>query len=119
MTIRLTVGERLNPWDLGDVGDVPGALSLIGFSGGGGFGAPGRGSWPLAMASTPWIVEAVVVGRKREATRTRLLNELVILAVNYGCGRDARHGGRLTSYDQEVIAVFSQHLTKRCRKCGK
>jgi len=84
----------LNPWDLGDVGDVPGAASLIGFSGGLVIRSLRRRSWPLAKVtaeSTSWIVEAVVVGRKSEATSTRLLNELIVPAINNGCGRTRRH----------------------------
>lgn len=33
------------------------------------------------LAWIAWIVEAVVVGKKRDATRTRLLNELTVLAI--------------------------------------
>jgi hypothetical protein len=82
-------GERLKPGPRGDVGDVLGAFSLMDFSGGSAILSPRRGSWPSAKVtaeSTSWIVDAVVVGRKREATRTRLWNELVVLAipVNFG-----------------------------------
>jgi hypothetical protein len=117
------VGEMLNPWDLGDVGDVPGAFSLIGFSGGSvilvaetGVVAVGKGD----AESTSWIVEAVVVGRKREATRTRLLNELIVLAIifNYGWQRsEEREGTPAASRHKNSYQAFSstQHQTRRSK----
>ena len=74
----------MNPGDLGDVGDVPGGFSLIDFSGLSVLRSVRRESWGLARAfagSAPWIVEAVVVGKKRDATSTRLLNELIVLGI--------------------------------------
>ena len=94
--------ERLNPADLGDVGDVPGAFSLIDLSGGWAILSTRRMS---TAEWTSWIVDAVVVGRKRDATRTRLLNELIVLvvarvrssAVKINSGRLQGVGAHLTS----------------------
>lgn len=74
----------LKPGDLGDVGDVPGGFSLIDFSGLSVLRSVGRESWGLVRefaGPASWIVEAVVVGKKRDATSTRLLNELIVLAI--------------------------------------